>query len=432
MHELKEIIRKIERQLPKEYTIPLDPIDLGSLYRIAGALTFAAGKTIYSSISIPVSETNNVFSIYKLALVPYLTEQGLPVQYLLSHKGIAVDKERNRYQLLTEAESVLCGSPGNAYCIIAQPLYSIRENPSCLSSLFMKNQNDIDQLCQTSVTDLPGRSIAAYIFDGAWLITTVENMKLTIVCTDSSVGNKEVSLEKGTNMLQLKKNCKAVSDQLEIPIFYSNSSTVASKTIFRQEFVNMGKMDLFNNPMEYKSRRLPNLKINYTHLPEHVDPGFIENINYWHDKLNSLSPRDTGRSSHWTWVAVAVASFACILVGIGLIWWKIRARGISNLLNNLVMGFSASGVSVAEREIFLEKQSARAQKRKHSQIEDPNGQSENPPPILKKPRITSAVLPPPPNWLIGQPPEAGTSEECPYIFMEDLNQKKTVTFPEAQ
>ena len=168
--------------------------------------------------------------------------------------------------IITASEAKICGSPGNPFCVLARPIFSIRRNACCLSSLFVKDQAAIDKLCRFSQVDLPTKVSASYVLDGIWLLATEDVLPMTLVCIDEDhnrrATNIQLSLPRGNNIVRLQKNCKAVSEKMKLPLYFANSSSAQSKSLFQTEYRRMGRIQLYDRSRDYETPRLDDIQIN--------------------------------------------------------------------------------------------------------------------------------------------------------------------------
>jgi hypothetical protein len=333
--QLRTTIRKIENQLPEGYHIPIDEHDLGPLYRNGGVMMFSLEKRLYTTMAIPVARRSTAFDVYRLISVPHLREDlGVTFQYKLSETGIAISKDKLTYQLMSAPEATLCGNQGTTYCILEKPMYSVTRNPSCLSALFMKRQANIDRLCEAIRHTGPEHTVARYLLDGTWLVSSIQDFTLSQVCNpregDTHHEAADIRVRRGSNLIRLLKGCRATSDILTLPTYFSSSSNEQIKGKFNSEFSRMREINLFSNQSTYFGHHGGLTTLNFTGLPNTPFRGehTIEDwINHWGKPREPSRPGWGGLTLALTLSSVIVYIAACT----GMIIWvrRVRKRGRS-------------------------------------------------------------------------------------------------------
>ena len=323
--QLRATVRKIQNLLPQGYFIPVDEHDLGPLYRNAGVIVFSVGQVLYTTMAIPVARIAAEFDVYQLVSVPHLRDDlGVSLQYRLEETGLAISKDRMTYQLMTGMQASICGNPATPFCILAKPMYSVTRNPSCLSVLFMKQQTGIDQLCEVIRNTGPEHTVAKYLFEGAWLISSRQSLTLSQVCNPQAGAMHpeagEIQLKRGSNLVKLKKGCRATSDILSLPTYFSSSSSEQIKDRFQKEFTKMKGITLFSNQSTYygKSGGLPT--IDFSSLPEGEKPG-QDTLDFWINRFKNPRVNNQGPAGKILLVIAIILVILSTMACVGTICW---------------------------------------------------------------------------------------------------------------
>ena len=324
--QLRTTIRKIQNLLPQGYFIPVDEHDLGPLYKHGGVIVFAVDQVLYTTMAIPVARIATEFDVYKLISVPHLREDlGVSLRYKLRETGLAISKDKMTYQIMTAAEATLCGNAATKFCILSRAMYSVTRNPSCLTSLFMKDQDGINRLCEVTRNTGPEHVFAEYLFEGVWLVSSHHELSFSQVCNpQENQMNPEASaikIKRGSNLVRLKKGCRATSDVLSLPTYFSRSSNEQVKDRFQTEFTNMKSIALFSDQSTYygKSGGLPN--INFSRLPEEERPG-PNTLDYWINKFQGHRDQNEGGFMKILVTVAIILAVVSTLAWVGFLFWK--------------------------------------------------------------------------------------------------------------
>ena len=96
-----------------------------------------------------MSQSDALFTIYeaKSLSVPHKTDK-LAVKYELETTHIAVSKDKTTYITLSAQEANKCVLPDTGYCSFEKPIHAFAIFPTCISSLFLQDQTNVNKNCR--------------------------------------------------------------------------------------------------------------------------------------------------------------------------------------------------------------------------------------------------------------------------------------------
>ena len=99
------------------------------------------------------------------------------VSYRLEAEAIAVNAQRANFVLLTEKVLDGCSKPMIGFCSVKSPVHPISLDRSCITAMFIKKKERIEQHCQTVVKLDAVLPMAEYLTDGNRIITAQRKLK---------------------------------------------------------------------------------------------------------------------------------------------------------------------------------------------------------------------------------------------------------------
>lgn len=103
-------------------------------------------------------------------LPPYETHM-IMAQYDAEGPAMAINTQRTRYAILSEAELAMCSQTNIGYCCVTSPLYSTSLTSTCMINLYLQNTDRIQKFCHKNVIPNAQLPMARYVVNGFWLVT---------------------------------------------------------------------------------------------------------------------------------------------------------------------------------------------------------------------------------------------------------------------
>ena len=179
----KELI-SIQKQLPPTIRLPEDPIEnVWHYYKYLTLNYITSVDKIIVLVKIPLVDNHSVLIFYKIYNLPVFNPIiGKSVKYNIEGNSIAVSHDKRYATIPTDSEFIECTLASGHFCSLRSALYHMQTSKWCLTVLFLKNDELINENCEMSVSNVTSPE-AIYLDEGNWAIATVEPDQMEITCT---------------------------------------------------------------------------------------------------------------------------------------------------------------------------------------------------------------------------------------------------------
>ena len=175
----------INKQLATGHSLPEDPN--GNVWHYYRFLTMNpvihGGKPILM-IRIPLIDLDSVMNLYKIYNLPiYNHDIGKSLQYVLEGTNLAITKDDKYAAILSDMEFIQCTLADRHFCALNTGLYHIVTSQWCMTALFFKDNDKIDNHCRLALSNITGPQ-ANYLDQGLLAISVGEPVLMEVKCED--------------------------------------------------------------------------------------------------------------------------------------------------------------------------------------------------------------------------------------------------------
>jgi hypothetical protein len=234
---LLNIIRDVQGSLPQDASLPysIESKNLIQYYRQLFAVFLPDKNSFHVLTALPIVTETQAYNLYEPIVMPTQSENmSFTATYNLEEKYLAMAKDHSVYALVSEMEAMECMKTD--FCNIRSPYYRTTGSPSCLSSLYLKNEDLIRSVCKKSIKWSTGDPVVKHIVNGNWAISTKMAFDIEIKCIEDGNPARYKSdltqLSTGTTLITLNPGCLARSKYFNLPIFTSGEHDVRVETEF--------------------------------------------------------------------------------------------------------------------------------------------------------------------------------------------------------
>ena len=220
-HLQKELI-SIQKQLPPTIRLPEDPIEnVWHYYKYLTLNYIPFVDIIIVLVKIPLVDNHSSLDLYKMYNLPAFNPTiGKSVKYNIEGNSIAVSHDKRYATIPTDSEFIECTLASGHFCSLRSALYHMQTSKWCLTALFLKNDELINENCEMSVSNVTSPE-AIYLDEGNWAIATVEPDQMEITCTAQK---HVISLNPPLTLVNLQPACSAFSSKLKLPPYFRKFS----------------------------------------------------------------------------------------------------------------------------------------------------------------------------------------------------------------
>ena len=233
--DLQHFAEHLRRKLTDDFVLPFTDSDLLGLYRALPVTVISSTKEVFILINFPIARRSEKFELYKLHQVPfpYENQPDLALKYAVEGNALAISSDRSRFKLLNEYQFAQCSAKYVTHCHIPGATYMISDSNLCLTALFSKRQDKIDEQCNSEVLKTNRLPIVEDLGGGVFLIYTKSPLQFEFKCNAIRGEEKDVQIETltpGNHLVQLKYGCEGISHSVVLPAFVSGNYSVNAHT----------------------------------------------------------------------------------------------------------------------------------------------------------------------------------------------------------
>ena len=220
-HRLRILLEEIAKTLPEEFKLAREPgKDIWYYYRTLGCSTLFNEQSITIVAHIPLLDREHTYEVYRIFNFPLplptrhksLETRKWTVRFQLETDTIAINKDRTRYVLLNEMETLQCVRRDNDLCKIESPIYLSNRRDSCELSLFKRDRERVRKNCISKVKTNTRLPWAVRIDEGTWILALEEEERFTVRCREQEP--KELYAKAPLATIHIGRGCTAYSNAM--------------------------------------------------------------------------------------------------------------------------------------------------------------------------------------------------------------------------
>ena len=235
--DLKRLLTQIKAKLPPTLKLPEDHrSNIWYYYRTLTCTTILEDDRIVVVMSIPLLDFTGQYDVIKIHNIPLPMHEAqtkspshsiptMVAKYDIEYPGLLINKDGNRYTLLSESEIGACSNPITKYCSPRNAILPVNLNKLCVLALYFQKEEQVNEYCRKMVQTNAILPMGTYLTKGQWAIGTKEKLDFSVVCLGTA-GRKTVrtqtkqSVSPPLGIIQLDTGCHAVNNFLSLPPYY--------------------------------------------------------------------------------------------------------------------------------------------------------------------------------------------------------------------
>ena len=220
--QLKNELISIQKQLPPTIRLPQDPLEnVWHYYKYLTVNYMPHVEKIIMLIKIPLVDNHSLLGLYKVYNLPVLNPGlGKSVKYNLEGHSLAVSHDLKYATIPTDSEFIECTLASGHFCSLRSAMYHMHKTSWCLTALFLKNDQLVEENCEISVTNVTGSEVV-YLDQGNWPIATTEPDQMEIICTALQ---HAIPINPPITSVNLQPACSAFSSKFKLPPYFRKLS----------------------------------------------------------------------------------------------------------------------------------------------------------------------------------------------------------------
>lgn len=286
--DLVKVLKNIEVEIPPALMLPQDPRERPFYYyTVLSTNTLALDDKLIITVEIPLLDVSRKLNLKEAITLPVPYQNtNLTAQYDLEFHHFGITEDGRQYVILGLEDQLSCSKQAIGYCSLTSAVEETNQHRYCTLSLYQRDAKKIKELCKVKVTNKLKLPIARYVSEGEWLVATEKSFKMRKKCVGVE-REIHLSVTAPYTVVKLDSGCRALSDLLELPIYFEQrteyqvyretrittppkSLKLANLTIWRPianielgaEIDNLGPIE--NVPIEQLISRVEEVKFNKT------------------------------------------------------------------------------------------------------------------------------------------------------------------------
>ena len=226
IHLRQELI-KINKQLPTQLSLPENPrTNIWHNYKFLTVTPISHDNKIIQMINIPLNDLDFSMTLYKIySLSIFHHEISKSLIYNIEGNNLTATKDNEYATILSDTEFIKCTLAQGHFCNLNTALNHIDLNLMCLTALFLKDNNKIQNQCKLAVTNIICPH-ANYLDQGNWAISVTEPKQMKIKCSDHT---HIKTLQPLITLINLQPECSAFSPLIKLPPYFKQYSKGSMK-----------------------------------------------------------------------------------------------------------------------------------------------------------------------------------------------------------
>jgi len=313
-HLQKELI-SIQKQLPPTIILPEDPVqNIWHYYKYLSVNYIPFVDKIIMLVKIPLVDNQSSLNLYKIYNLPiYNPTIDKSVKYNIEGNSIAISSDNNYATIPTDTEFIECTLASGHFCSLKSALYHMQSSKWCLTALYLKDNDLINQNCELNVSNVTSPE-AIYLDEGHWAIATMKSDQMEVTCTAQK---HVVSLNPPLTLVQLQPACTAFSSQLKLPPYFRKFSQGFAFAI-KEANLHNDKLNTLNFRV-WDSLNVSNLSDPQIHDLKTLSPAKSIPVKILQAKIHMLKVIDfNAKTKYWIFIGGGSGSGLLLLVMIGL------------------------------------------------------------------------------------------------------------------
>ena len=227
--DVKTFSDHLRDELSKTYMLPYQAGELQQLLYQLPTVVVGDDQDVHILIRLPLSHHDDLYNMYVIDAVPLPeVKNGTIKQYILETEALAVTQDNLRYRPMDMKTAIGCGDRRIRHCTLTGPSYDMTDAPLCVTSLFTKDKNAVNDRCQLENIPKPSVPIIKDLGRGQWMMFTTEDERLTLQCLHDEYKPMEmINLPMGTNQLTLPPGCRASTQKFRLPPYIDGRTEIS-------------------------------------------------------------------------------------------------------------------------------------------------------------------------------------------------------------
>ena len=211
------MLRHTESELPSIMHLCISSDDTLHFYQYLSTLVLIADGQFLLLINVALQNRTQQLQISEIFSLP-VPHSNLSTWYKINHKYIGVTYGVTKEAAITDLQYRTCQHASGQFCRINAPFQPLTNLPSCVTTLYAKNDQAIKEQCPIVISHKPHTYVPITITSNLRIIPLTPQTlgsTMTIICPDNATSTEP--LEQPFYILRLSPGCSATCRYFHLP-----------------------------------------------------------------------------------------------------------------------------------------------------------------------------------------------------------------------
>ena len=222
IEDLREMVSHIEETLPSTMHLPVSSEDALHFYRYLCIHVLISDEQFLLLIDVPIQDHAQQLEIYEVfnLVIPH---GNFSVHYNIHNRYLGIMHDETSTEEISEDQFKTCQKTNGQLCNLNTPLPPIANPPTCVSALYAKEKDSIQERCSLQIRKASSINIPTSIAPNVWIITSLTApvpSGFTPICPGKAP--RSVIPQTPIHVLQLQPACNTTSQHFHLPPCYES------------------------------------------------------------------------------------------------------------------------------------------------------------------------------------------------------------------
>ena len=171
IQDLREMLTHNEETFPSTMHLPISSEDTLHFYRYLCTHILIADEQFLLLIDGPIQDLAQQIEVYEIFNldIPYGNYSAC---HAIENKYLGITLDETSTIEVSEDQFKTCQKPNGQFCTLNTPLLPLADPTTCVSDLYAKDKDSIQQRCSLQIKKASSISIPASIVPNVWIITS--------------------------------------------------------------------------------------------------------------------------------------------------------------------------------------------------------------------------------------------------------------------
>ena len=184
VQDLRKMLKHIEETLPSTMHLPISSEETLNFYRYLCTHILITDEQFLLLINVPIQDHLQQIEVYEVFNLD-IPHGNYSLCYDIENKYLAITLDETSTTEISEVQFKTCKKANRQFCILNTPLLPLANPPTCVSALYAKDKDSIQNRCSLQVKMANSIRIPTSLAPNVWIITSTPAAvpaRITLIC----------------------------------------------------------------------------------------------------------------------------------------------------------------------------------------------------------------------------------------------------------